>query len=144
MTDTVALQACERLILDLAHFNDTGQWERLADLFTEDGILRHPLDEGRTTQGRKAIQERMALRPDHLQSVHVCTNMRLSPLSPQTLEGTTYYTVYLYDLRHPRQAPQTHVGVYEDRFQLDHGTWRLAERRGQTRLHIPVQEGACP
>lgn len=132
-------EACRRLSLEFARLNDDGQYEALAALFTEDGVLCRPLAPELALRGRAAILADMRRKPADALSHHVCSNILVDVLADDEAVGSTYFTVYLQHGGVSRDRPfdftgTVHVGVYADRYRLTGEGWRISERRGVNRF----------
>ncbi|WP_293676898.1 nuclear transport factor 2 family protein [uncultured Phenylobacterium sp.] len=121
--------ACERLVLDYAHFADHGQMEDWAKLFAEDGEL-HLF--GQVHKGRKAIQGAIgggAAPSSTPGSMHVTTNFRLDVASETEASATAYVAAYV---KAPGAAAGSvtpvAVGIYRDRYRRTAEGWRFAQR----------------
>lgn len=83
--------ACAQVAIDFAVAIDHEDFERVAALFTEDGVLDRfgQLAEGRARISRWLSKE----RPKQLIR-HVCSNFSGHLLSSGDVEGSTYFTAY--------------------------------------------------
>ena len=68
---------CEQLMIAYARGIDFRDYDNVAHLFTEDGVL----DVGNPLHGRAAIQAALARRPYELRSRHVLTNLFVDVVS---------------------------------------------------------------
>ena len=125
---------CERLVTAYCHFVDHGEAERIAELFTEDGVWTSPEV---TMDGREAIRKAMAFRQANVarMSRHVCNNFLLDISDADHAEGTVYLTLYRHDgeegrLVSPLEGPAM-VGEYRDRFVRTEEGWRISYREIQ-------------
>lgn len=122
---------CERLVTAYCHYVDHGQAERIAELFTEDGVWSSAEI---TFDGNEQIQKAMAQRQANTarMSRHVCNNFRVDVLDGDHAEGTVYLTLYRHDGQEgrtlsPLEGPVM-VGEYRDRFRRTSDGWRIAHR----------------
>ncbi len=122
---------CERLVTSYCHLVDHGEAERVAELFTEDGVWTSPEV---TMDGREAIRKGMALRQANQarMSRHVCCNFLLEISDADHAEGCVYLTLYRHDGEEgrafsPLDGPAM-VGEYRDRFVRTQDGWRIAHR----------------
>jgi hypothetical protein len=123
-------RACEQLSIAYARHVDFKEYDRFAELFTEDGHL----NAGGPVDGRAAIRRRMAQRSDRLRSRHVLTNIWVEVIDADHARGITYLSLY----RHigdeslgegPIEfAGPAAVGHYEDEFVRTASGWRIARR----------------
>jgi hypothetical protein len=121
------IAACERLILDYAHFADQCEYDRWACLFCEDGEFHHF---GKVHVGRKRIREATGVRPTF--PMHVMTNIRVDVIDHITATGTSYVTGYTRLREGSRLVPTVTpwaIGHYQDRYRLTSDGWRIAVRK---------------
>ena len=80
---------CERLVTAYCHYVDHGEAERIAELFSEDGVWTSA---EATMDGREAIRKAMAVRQANVarMSRHVCNNFLLDIIDADHAEGTVY------------------------------------------------------
>jgi hypothetical protein len=119
-------RACERLVVDFAYFSDRREYEPLAALFAENGVMRRP--SGDPLIGRAAILESYRSRPAGRITRHICTNIRVTVESDTLAHGLTYAVVYSAD---PGQPPEQRIGEFEDEFVLTPDGWRLGSRQAR-------------
>lgn len=131
-TDKLLIEReCERLVTAYCHYVDHGEAERIAELFSEDGIWA---SSEVTLDGREAIGKAMAARQANLarMSRHVCNNFLLEIIDADHAEGTVYLTLYRHDGKEgralsPLEGPAM-VGEYRDRFVRTEEGWRISRR----------------
>ncbi len=122
---------CERLVTLYCHYVDHGEAERIADLFTKDGVWRSPevtldgADELRRGFGARQVNTRRMSR-------HVCNNLLIDVIDSDHAKGCVYLTLYRYDGEEGRRTSPLEgpalVGEYRDRFVRTPDGWRIAER----------------
>ena len=126
----VAERACDRLAAQYAHAIDLGHAERVADLFTDDGVWESA---ERKLEGGDSIRAAFAGRAGmDRTSRHVCTTSVITVDGPGDATGITYFTLYRHDGPADGPAPldgPSIVGHYEDRFVLTGAGWRFAHRK---------------
>ncbi len=134
MDDSVRLQIereCQRLVTAYCHYVDHGEAERIAELFSEDGVWTSPEV---TMSGREQVQKGFARRQANVarMSRHVCNNLLLEVIDEDHAEGTVYLTLYRHDGVEGRRlsplAGPALVGEYRDRFVRTPEGWRFAHR----------------
>lgn len=130
---TAIERACERLVLDYAHYRDTNQGDPYAALFAEDASLVFPRASSRGRANIRADFDRQGQIPWRR---HVTTNIRVVVLDADHAEGTSYVTIYGGGRPGPAagaQAPPldgpSAVGEYHDRYLRTADGWRFVERR---------------
>ncbi len=136
---------CQDLVLQFALLNDTRQYERLAELFVEDGTFYRPMKPEHGLEGRLQILEDLRRKPENLSSFHVCTNILISVQSATQASGITYFTVYLGSNAAPGLAGSgafegtVYVGQYADEFMRQGQRWQFQSRRGRNNFHLKEQ-----
>jgi len=80
---------CERLIVAYSHMIDFGHAGNVADLFTADGVWESA---ERHLDGGDAIAASFRARQANTgrRSRHVCTNVAIDVLGPDTAKGVSY------------------------------------------------------
>ena len=123
--------ACERLFTSYCHYVDHGQAERIAELFSEDGVWRPPEV---TMEGQEQLRKGFGQRQSNTgrMSRHVCNNLLIDVIDADHAEGTVYLTLYRHDGEpdrrvSPLESPEM-VGEYRDRFVRTPEGWRIAHR----------------
>jgi ketosteroid isomerase-like protein len=114
---------CARLIALYANLNDAAQWDEVAALYAEDGVMFRPTAPDAGVEGREAILAAFKSRPART-TRHVCSNVVIDVESPTTARGTSAMLLFTAP-----DAPPL-VGSFHDRFCLTADGWRFAERRG--------------
>ena len=135
MTDIERLlieRECQRLVTDYCHLVDHGEAERIAELFSEDGVWKSPEV---AMEGREQIQKGFARRQANAgrMSRHVCNNLRVDVVDEHNAVGVVYLTLYRHDAEpgrrvSPLEQPEM-VGEYRDRFVRTPEGWRFAHRQ---------------
>jgi uncharacterized protein (TIGR02246 family) len=145
MTDIAIERACERLVLDFAHFSDHHNPDALVSLFTPDGRMERP--SGDVLVGREAILKSYRARPAGRVTRHVCTNIRITVESADRALGLTYAIVYAANANKPPDGhfgipaePRQLVGEFEDEFLRTEEGWRIASRRARFVMHVVSSE----
>jgi len=122
---------CERLVTNYCHHVDHGEAEKIADLFSDDGIWRSP---GVEMNGVDEVRKGFAARQANVgrMSRHVCNNLLINVIDEDNATGTVYLTLYRHDgeaqrRTSPLDGPEL-VGEYRDRFVRTDTGWRFAER----------------
>lgn len=131
---------CEKLMVAYARGVDFRDYDNVASLFSDDGVL----DVGNRLEGRAAIQAALSRRPYELRSRHVLTNLFVDVVDRDTARGICYLTLYRHlgpeslergpvELERPAA-----VGHYEDRFVRTADGFRIARRT----LHLAFRSSA--
>ena len=122
---------CERLVTAYCHYVDHGEAEKIADLFSDDGIWRGP---GVEMNGIEEVRKGFTARQANAgrMSRHVCNNLLIDVVDEDNATGTVYLTLYRHDgdvqrRTSPLEGPDL-VGEYRDRFVRTEAGWRFAER----------------
>jgi hypothetical protein len=121
------------LILDFAIFSDRREYDSLAALFAEHGIMTRP--SGDRLAGREAIVQSYQSKPATRITRHICSNIRITVESGDRARGITYAIVYSADSNQPpdgnfgiRSDSRQLVGEFEDDFTNTPEGWRFASR----------------
>ena len=136
-------QACHRLVLEFAKFNDDLDHERLAGLFVEDCLFARPLDPQYPYHGRDAVHAIFRDRAARL-TRHVMTNILITVESADRARGNSYVTMISSpnaDPSEPREGEGIFFGSFDDVFVRTDAGWKFKERRGNVALyqggHVP-------
>ncbi len=113
---------CARLINLYAALNDAAQWEDVAALYVENGIMTRPSAPDVEIVGRTAILAAFTARPPR-KTRHICGNIVIVAESATAARGTSAMLLFT-------GQPAPLVGGFTDRFALTADGWRFAERRG--------------
>jgi SnoaL-like domain len=132
-------RACERLIFAYTRALDLGDSGRAADFFAERGSLARPMAPDQIIQGREAIRASLLTRPKTLLTKHLTTNVLIDVESPERAGGISYLTMIATMPAVGAAAPHLspgplYFGEFKDRFVLEDGIWKFAERRGSIQL----------
>jgi hypothetical protein len=127
--------AIAELIVRYAALNDTGNWEALAALYTEDGRMSRPTSPDDFIVGRAAILAAFKSRPPRA-ARHFVANI-LTTLESETRARASsqilLFTGATADdggLPIQSAAPPL-IGSYDDTLVRTQDGWRFAERRGR-------------
>jgi ketosteroid isomerase-like protein len=120
--------ACRRLIVAFAHHIDRREFDRVAALFTEDGVWdRH----GERLEGPDQILAQLEGRPPTQIERHVMTNIHVSQESPDECSATSYLTLFRAEAEPGRPAEvegPVGIGEFHDRFRLTDTGWKISFR----------------
>lgn len=127
-------QECIRLINLYAVLNDANEWERLAELYTEEGRFARPSAPEDYIQGREAILASFTARPPR-KSRHVVSNIVIDVEGPATARAYSVILLFQGDAAEDGGLPvmaanSPFVGYFRDKLALTPGGWRFAERQG--------------
>jgi len=119
--------AIEALCIEYFYLIDHGQAEKIADLFTENGVQDY--GDGRKFVGRDAIRKNFAARSKTIITRHITTNLRLVYESSNRVTGIRTFTHYSGEgAELPPAIPS--VAEYEEIFERgSDGQWRFAYRK---------------
>lgn len=113
-------ESCRALIAHSYALLDASDHERLAGLFSEDGVWHRG---GRARRGRKEIVAALDERTPERKSMHIVTNVVIRIAGAQA-EGTAYVMV----TRGPTASAPVEHWVVTDRYARTPDGWRIAER----------------
>lgn len=128
----LAERVITRLMTDDTTFVDFGHAERIAELFTDDGVWDGP---GVRMEGRAEILRFFSRRAEvsRRTSRHVVTNIAIDLEGVDAARALSYLVNFRHDARGevvlpvPSGAPK-YIGEYHDRFVRTGAGWRFAER----------------
>lgn len=125
---------CTRLINLYALRNDAGDWDGVAALYAEDGLMTRPSAPDKPIVGREAILTAFKSRPARA-SRHVCSNIVVDVESET--QASAFSVILLFQGQANaegglpvRDAKGPLVGWFKDRFVKTAEGWRFSERRG--------------
>ena len=118
----LAERAIERMIIDYAALNDTGDWDAVAALYVPEGRMSRPTTPDLFIEGRAAILAAFRARPPRA-SRHIVANVRVEVLG-ETAQATSQMLLFTEGGQPPL------VGTYQDQLAIAEGGWRFTERRG--------------
>lgn len=126
-------RACTKLMTDYTRFVDFGEAERIAELFTSDGVWEGP---GVVMDGQENIRASFARRAGVTRraSRHVITNIAIDVVDEDLALGLSYLVNFRHDndgaalVPAPAGLPKF-VGEYHDRFVRTAAGWRFEHRR---------------
>lgn len=126
--------ACTRLINRYALLNDAGEWDAVAALYAEDGLMTRPSAPDQPIVGREAILAAFKGRPARA-SRHAVSNIVVDVESET--QASAFSVILLFqgaaapDGGLPVRDPKGPlVGWFRDRFIRTEAGWRFSERRG--------------
>ena len=94
----------DALNAEFAYLIDHDQSDRVAELFTEDGVYGRST--GQRSAGRDAIRQSYQRRKDHgvRTARHIFSNLRLTPIADGLVGGTCILTLFAQDGPPPHPA----------------------------------------
>jgi ketosteroid isomerase-like protein len=123
-------------------FLDTKQWDRWADLFTEDAVLNHPANRPEPIRGRDEIVRRVSTNLQDVITIHHGHMPEIVITGPGRAKGIWA----MYDLLigptpgGNGQARYEGYGHYIERYvKGEDGRWRIAHIH-LSRLHLEIEE----
>jgi ketosteroid isomerase-like protein len=126
----LAEAACARLIAEYANAVDHYDHAAALAVFTQDGVYEPPTG---ALNGKDEIRAYFERRDRTPRGLHVCTNVLIRVTDASNAVGTHLVTYYC-DQRPQAGAasplsPPLIITRVHDRFALERGAWRIAERR---------------
>ncbi len=130
-SDVADLDACQRLVTAFAVFVDSGQGERVVQLFTPDATFER---RGERLEGHEQIRAAQTKRSPSNVTRHLCAPSHIELQGPDRATGITYFQLY----RHvwpdgeavgvgPLNPPEV-IGQYHDEFRKTADGWRIHAR----------------
>jgi hypothetical protein len=127
--ELIAREEIRDLVAAYAHLADTGRFDELARLFTEDGVLHG--GDAPEARGRDSILRFLAGTGQDLRDVtpvalirHHVSNLRIEVVGPDAARGAAYFLVVT------DRGPD-HWGRYRDEYARVDGRWRFRHRRAR-------------
>jgi uncharacterized protein (TIGR02246 family) len=118
----LAEREIERMIVAYAAANDSGDWDKVAAAYAEDGRMSRPTAPDDFIEGREAILAAFRARPPRA-SRHIVANIRVD-VDGEAATATSQILLFTAAGQPPL------VGTYQDRLVRTPQGWRFAERRG--------------
>lgn len=135
------IEAIKQLKARYFRYLDTKQWDRWADVFTEDAVLDHPANRPEPIRGRTAIVATVSTGLAELVTVHHGHMPEIEVTGPREAKGIWA----MYDLLigptpdGNGQARYEGYGHYVERYNKgDDGRWRIAHLHLR-RLHLVLE-----
>lgn len=134
-------QACRRLVLEFAKYNDDLDHQALADLFVEECVFARPLDPEHPYHGRDKVHAIFRDRPPRL-TRHVMTNILVTVVSADEAHGNSHVTMISSPgTAAPQEGEGIFFGAFDDVFVRTDKGWKFRSRHGSLALH---QGGSVP
>jgi len=133
--ELIAREMIRDLVASYAHFADTGRFDELANLFTEDGVLKggeEPEAKGREGIRRflKGTNTSLAASTKQAMIRHHVSNLLITVRDPTLAEGSSYFFVVT------ERGPD-HWGRYRDTYACVEGRWQFRYRRARMDGYAP-------
>ncbi|MDR0780726.1 MAG: nuclear transport factor 2 family protein [Pseudomonadales bacterium] len=133
--------ACQRLINRFAVYNDLGEFDKLAALFSTDGAFARPTAPEDFIVGRDNILHSFTSRPAGKLTRHLITNTVIEVQDADHASAISYVTQFSATPGNPAKfglkANSTQlVGEYYDNFVRTPEGWRIAKRSGRVALML--------
>ena len=125
---------CKRILTRLCLYNDTRNFDEMANLFTPDGVWFRL---GEALIGRENIRKEMEARPAGVLVQQVLSNVLVTVIDADHAEAISYKSIYRHEEGEKLDKPVAldgpkWVSVYnESLVRLDEG-WRIARKEGLT------------
>ncbi|HLZ98643.1 MAG TPA: nuclear transport factor 2 family protein [Steroidobacteraceae bacterium] len=129
------------LITRYAARSDAGDWEAVAQLYTEDGRMSRPVAPTVFIAGRAAILESLRSRPPRA-ARHIVGNILVSLTDEAHASASSQILLYTGTAANDGGLPLLSataplIGTYQDTLVNAGGGWRFAERRGSLDFRAP-------
>ena len=125
-----------RLTTQFALLNDSGDWEAVAAMFTEDARFVRPAG-GDPVVGRAAILASFASRPPR-KSCHLITNIVVDVISETEAKSRCTLLLYAAPAGESNAASPALIGGFRDTLVRTSDGWRFAERVGFLDLKVTL------
>ncbi len=142
--ELLAREEIKNLRMGYAAHLDSQRYDKLAELFTEDGVCVFGPEFGGDWIGRDTIRAQyetvMKAAGGPFDSVHIITNPWITITGPDTAHGRWYLLDWLtrqkpvteMETRGGHANPLLYLAVYEDDYRKENGAWKIA----RTQLHF--------
>jgi hypothetical protein len=132
-------QACLRLINRFAVYNDLGEFDKLAALFSAEGAFARPTAPDDFIVGRANILASFTSRPAGKLTRHLITNTVVDVQDADHATAISYVTQYSANPDNPAKLgfkanPAQLVGEYYDSFVRTADGWKIARRSGRVSI----------
>ena len=121
---------CTRLCNDFAWAVDTFHYDAFVSLFMPDGVFDRA---GQVSRGGVEIRRFLNARPADRVTRHVCTNIRIDPVSPEVAVGNCYTLVFVAQADAaaslPLPTPLPMVVEYHDEYSHSAEGWKIQSRK---------------
>jgi len=133
--------AISELITRYVALNDSGEWQALAALYTEDGRMNRPTAPDDFVVGREAIRAAFEARPRR-DARHIVANTLVTLDDSTHARATSQILLFTGTAQADGGLPVQStspplVGTYEDRLEKHGDDWLFAERRGRLDFRKP-------
>lgn len=140
--DWVAKAAVAELITRYTALIDTGDWDAIAALYTEDGRMSRPSAPDDFIVGRTAILEAFVARPRR-EARHVVANVLVTIDDDSHARATSQILLFTGSAADDggipfQSASPPMVGTYEDKLVRSGQNWYFVERRGSLDFRPPA------
>jgi ketosteroid isomerase-like protein len=129
---------CERLIHLYAMLNDAGDFEAMAEMFTDDGLFARPSQADVLIRGKAAILAAYSSRPPRF-TRHLITSVVVTVEDADNACAHSYLTLHTGQAGEglPRPAePAYLIGDFKDRLVRSKDVWKFSDRRGSLALKV--------
>jgi hypothetical protein len=127
---------CELLVYRAARFTDSGEWEGLASLFADDGVLLRPSAPTVPIIGRENIRQSLQARPTRT-TRHLLTNVIVDIQSTSAAHISSAVVLFTGPASLnmlPVTGSKILVGNFEDDVALGAQGWQFVKRDGSMAL----------
>jgi hypothetical protein len=129
---------CERLIHLYAMLSDAGDMQAMASLFTRGASFAGLADPKTVIDGRDAILAAFLAQPPRF-TRHLVTSVVITVQYPDRAIGHSYLSLHTGQTAQALAAaadPAHWIGAFQDRFAIEDGVWKFAERRGALSMSV--------
>ena len=127
---------CQQLLNRIVMLMDANEWEQLAALYTDDGVLFRPSDASHGVEGREAILASFLARPPRA-SCHMVSNAVFDVQSENRVIARSRVWLVAGDADAPQPAPagsKLAIGSFVDTLVRVEDVWRIQLRKGGIEL----------
>jgi ketosteroid isomerase-like protein len=129
---------CERLIHLYAMLNDVGDFQAMAEMFTDDGVFARPSQGDVLIHGKAAILQAYTARPARF-TRHLISSVVVTVEDADSARAHSYLSLHTGQPGEglPRPAePAYLIGDFKDHLVRRDGVWKFRERLGSLALKV--------
>jgi hypothetical protein len=132
---------CQQLLNRVTMLLDNGQWQELANCYTQDAILFRPSDSGKGLEGRTAIYASFCARPPRT-SCHIMANSVFEVINQQNVVVNSRVWMVAGEASAPFPVladDKLMIGSFEDTLIRIGDKWLIRSRKGSIELKYSCQ-----
>ncbi len=127
--ELIEREEIKELRIQYSHYFDSGEIDKLADLFTEDAVCEFDEAHGGTWVGKETIRKNYAQYKSNnpFSYLHASTNPLIRMLGPDEANGRWYLIDLVFS--DDNNNPIGLLGIYDDAYRKVNGKWKIDKTR---------------